>query len=72
MSEETKLKLISGLQTFVAGFIFAIATEIINGAVITWTWAFFGALLLAGVRAGVKVVFQKYAPEALGGVPKRG
>ncbi len=72
MDENIKLQLQSALYTFLATFITAVGTLIASGAQIEWTWAFWGSVLLVGVRAGIKVLFQKYAPEALGGVPKKG
>lgn len=62
-----KIHLQSALQTFVAGFLATLGAQLSNGMTIEWTSTFWIALILAAVRSGVKVAFEQFAPEILGG-----
>lgn len=66
MSDTLKAQLISALNTFVAAFVPAVATVLSTGA-ITWTWAFWGSVLLVAVRVAVKAVINSFVPVRLGG-----
>ncbi len=70
MSEIIKDHLVSALQTFLATFFSVIGASLASGH-IEFTGAFVGALALTAVRAGVKAMFQKWAPPALGGLKKK-
>ena len=48
----------SAIQTFVATFLTVIGSSLSTG-VIQWSWAFWGAIALTAVRAGIKAIFQK-------------
>lgn len=71
MNDNTKVFLISALDTFLGAF--ATTFLAILGAVqnVQWTKAFWVSVILsagtAGIRAGVKALRTKYAPESLGG-----
>ncbi len=67
MSEATKAKLISALQTFVSAFLTAVGATLATGE-IQWTWAFLGSILLAAVRVALKAVWEKSMPVSFGGV----
>lgn len=66
MSEETKAKLISASQTFVATFLTAVGATIAAGN-LQWTWPFWSAVLLACVRVAIKAVWETFMPVKLGG-----
>lgn len=66
MSSVLKQHLVEGTQIFFSGFIGVVAITISQGGV-QWTSAFWSALLLAGIGAGVKELFAKFAPLAFGG-----
>lgn len=63
---DLKTHLQSALQTFIATFLSTVGATLAAGH-ISWTLAFWGAIALAGVRTGVKVLFENFAPPALGG-----
>lgn len=65
MNEIVKEHIISGLQTFAATFLTVIATTLSSG--VEWTGAFWGAVLLAAIRAGIKEVVARTFPVSLGG-----
>lgn len=67
MSDETKVKLISALKTFSVAFIVASATILTSVETISWTYAFWGSVLVAGIRAGVTALVAPYIPVRLGG-----
>jgi len=66
ISPETKTRLISLFHTFISTFITAVAMTLSSGTV-EWTASFWFAVLLAGVRAGVKELFVQFGPQSLGG-----
>ena len=66
MSENTRVWLASSIQTFVATFLSAGGSSLINGD-IAWTGAFWAGIILVAVRAGIKAVFEKSTIPALGG-----
>ena len=61
--------LVSALQTFLATFLSVAGTTLATGT-IQWTGAFWLSVFLVCVRAGVKEVFARLAPVALGGRKK--
>lgn len=62
-----KEHLISGAKTFAATFIVAAAAFLSSGIPIEWTHTFWASVLLAGVRAAIKEIIERFAPAALGG-----
>lgn len=67
MSNETKTQIISAVKTFVVAFLVAGLTIISNTETISWTYAFWGAIATAGIRAGITAVIAPYIPVKLGG-----
>jgi hypothetical protein len=65
MSPIVQEHLVSALQTFASGFLTALIPAF-QGS-IEWTTAFWVAVALTAIRAGVKEVLAQYAPKALGG-----
>lgn len=66
MSDKTKQALISAGNTFIASFIGVLAVSIQSGD-IHWTFAFWGAIGVAALRAAVKAVIGQFVPIRLGG-----
>jgi hypothetical protein len=58
MSEKTKTELISILITFLSSFFTVIGSMLAGGVPMQFTTPAIIALLLAGVRAGVKAVLE--------------
>lgn len=69
MNEVLKEHLISAGQTFVSTFLTVLGGTLATGE-IAWTGAFWGAVILTAVRAGIKEVFARLAPTTLGGRKK--
>lgn len=65
--DQLKIKLISMGNTFLASFILGVATSIYSTGSIEWTTAFWIALVIAGVRAGVAAIVANFVPQRLGG-----
>ncbi len=66
LPDKTKVFLISAFNTFSSTFISVIGATLAAGD-IKWTYAFWGGLLVAGVRAGWKAVADQFVPVRLGG-----
>ena len=66
MSEKTIELIASALQTFISSFLVVFGSTLANGT-IQWTWAFWGAIAVTALRAGLKAVFQKTTIPVLGG-----
>lgn len=60
MSKQTKEHLMSALHTFVATAITILAISFVEAPSIEWSAAFWGGIVLAAVRAGVKAVLVAY------------
>jgi len=60
--------IISACLTFATGFL-TTAGAMLSIGTIEWTSAFWVAVLLSGVRAGIKEVVARLAPVSLGGRP---
>ena len=67
MSNETKIKLISAGNTFATAFLLAIGASFSTVGTIEWTSAFWIAILMAGLRAGIAALVAKFTPIRLGG-----
>lgn len=66
-----KTHLISASQTIIATMLVVFASGLTEHTAIAWDKAFIISLIIASVRAGVKVAIQNFAPVALGGTPKQ-
>lgn len=66
ISDSLKKELISAGNTFLATFIGTIGAMLSAGS-IEWTWAFWAALAIAGLRAGIKAVTAYFVSTRLGG-----
>ena len=66
MNPVIKEHLVSAVQTFLAVFLVTAGTGLESGH-IAWTTSFFSSLALTAGRAGVKEVFARFMPPALGG-----
>lgn len=67
MNPIIKEHLVSALQTFITVFIGTAGAMLQAGGTIEFSWAFWASIVLAGLRAGVKEVFARFAPVAIGG-----
>jgi hypothetical protein len=67
LSTNTKIKLISAGNTFVTAFLLAIAGSLSTVGIIEWTSAFWIALAMAGLRAGLAAIVAQFTPVRLGG-----
>lgn len=65
MSDETKVKLISAANTFLATFIVAVGASIQNG--VEWTTAFWLSCVVMASRIAIKEVINSSLPVRLGG-----
>lgn len=62
----TKEHLLQGLKIFLSGFLTIVGSTLAQGDV-AWTSAFWYSLVIAGVGAGIKELFAKFAPLSFGG-----
>lgn len=69
MNDILKEHLVSAGQTFFSTFLTVLGGTLAAGE-IAWTGAFWGAVILTAVRAGVKEVFARLATPQLGGRKK--
>ena len=67
MSNENKEKIISAVKTFGVAFIVSAAAILTDSESITWTYAFWGSVATAGLRAGITALISPYIPVRLGG-----
>jgi hypothetical protein len=65
--DEFKVKLISFGVTFITSFVLGIALFLNSLGTIEWSWAFWGAVIIAGARAGVSAIVANFIPVRLGG-----
>ena len=65
-----KTHIVSIAQSFVGAFLLGAAVYISNGTGIQWTSSFLIAVLFAGVRQAVKVLWGITLPPVLGGNAK--
>jgi len=68
LTDAQKAWIASSIQTFLSTFLLVVGSTIQNG--IEWSAAFWGALALTALRAGIKAVFQKTSIPILGGIRK--
>jgi hypothetical protein len=70
LSDKTKEQLISAVKTFAVAFIVTSAAILTSADSISWTFAFWGAVATAGLRAGITALIAPYIPVNLGGKKK--
>jgi hypothetical protein len=66
-SNETKTQFISALKTFGIAFIVTVVGMLSDTVEISWTWAFFGPIVIAGLRAAITALIAPFIPASLGG-----
>ena len=66
MTTQQEQFIASAIQTFLASFLTTLGAGLTTGS-IQWSWAFWGALILTGVRAALKAVFAQTSAPLLGG-----
>ena len=65
-SDESKVRIISILNTAGSTFLVTVAITLVNGEII-WSISFFVGVLSAGVREALKAVTATFIPKRLGG-----
>ena len=65
-----KEHIISAANTFLAAALTVLAISFVESPTIEWSTAFWGGIILAAVRAGVKALLVTLAPKVLG-TPKK-
>ena len=67
MNDTLKIHLISAANTFLASFLTVLGTALATAGTLEFSTAFWGGLIIAAIRAGVKSVINSFVPVRLGG-----
>lgn len=70
MPDTVKVQLISAGKTALATFLTVLGTSILSVGTLDWSAAFWGALILAAVRAAIGAGVNTFVPVQLGGRKK--
>jgi hypothetical protein len=54
------------VQVFIPVFLMSISSAVQGG--ITWSWTFWGAIIIAAISVGIKAIFSQTAVPLIGGV----